>query len=494
MKLFSFFIAFLLFVSSVTAETLVINDPKDGWLNLRSGPGTSYRVIQRMDNGLRVEEQERRGNWSNVVLPNGVTGWAYRKYMFAANTSGSGTTSSDRWSYADGEAGWNLMHNGKMVASVFLGIDVNTKDYYFGFSRVSNDPMIYVMGVSVAHSGGRTTELNAEGCYGATCIQEYISGGGTVAEVTIPILSSDEAAILEALKSARDITFRYQSRASYAENSYKTMKLGLKGSRDAIEKVETFARQLRTQTPATAATKPATTPFSTSAPASSSSTNTLTQSTPEIKPDGSGKSFLVNDTKHGDRFCDAAEMDAYPPQLYAPQMKVLGNLADAYNEKYTNPVSLDFLGRGTSVWDGFPPAGDLALYRNGAAIGRGTNIRGSTIYENEEKWRGSWQISGGGGLKIRMKSIEKLSWGHQYFECSHGFMTDARESGNRPTTDKNGKPVMKKAAWRGCGIYIYCQTWTDEHPEKKDGVVERLPLVEWSTSIIPPEKLRWVER
>ena len=72
---------FLTLATGGRAETLIVDDPKDGWLNLRSGPGTSYRVLQRMDNGLRVEEVERRGNWSNVVLPSGVVGWSYRQYM-----------------------------------------------------------------------------------------------------------------------------------------------------------------------------------------------------------------------------------------------------------------------------------------------------------------------------------------------------------------------------------------------------------------------------
>jgi SH3-like domain-containing protein len=60
---------------------LIVNDQTDGWLNLRTGPNTSYRIIQRMNNGLYVQEIGRQGNWSEVRLPGGTTGWSYRPFM-----------------------------------------------------------------------------------------------------------------------------------------------------------------------------------------------------------------------------------------------------------------------------------------------------------------------------------------------------------------------------------------------------------------------------
>ena len=91
---------------------------------------------------------------------------------------------------------------------------------------------------------------------------------------------------------------------------------------------------------------------------------------------------------------------------------------------------------------------------------------------------------------MTLRSVEKLSWGHEYFECTNGFLIGNRSNGMRATTDKNGKAVVKNAAWRGCTFQIGCMRWTDKHPEKKLGRFSD-NLVGWSDSQIPPEQLRW---
>lgn len=60
---------------------LIVNDPTDGWLNLRTGPGTEFDIIRRMDNGTWVEVLEGAGNWVRVRHGSGAVGWAYRTYM-----------------------------------------------------------------------------------------------------------------------------------------------------------------------------------------------------------------------------------------------------------------------------------------------------------------------------------------------------------------------------------------------------------------------------
>lgn len=60
---------------------VIIADPTDGWLNLRSGASSKTNIIQRMDNGLEVDVLREDGKWAEVRLPNGVRGWAFRKYM-----------------------------------------------------------------------------------------------------------------------------------------------------------------------------------------------------------------------------------------------------------------------------------------------------------------------------------------------------------------------------------------------------------------------------
>ncbi|MDQ2094491.1 SH3 domain-containing protein [Rhodalgimonas zhirmunskyi] len=55
--------------------------PGDGYLNLRSGPGSDFQIMRRMYNGERVEILERKGNWVRVRHQSGVRGWAYSKYL-----------------------------------------------------------------------------------------------------------------------------------------------------------------------------------------------------------------------------------------------------------------------------------------------------------------------------------------------------------------------------------------------------------------------------
>lgn len=56
---------------------LYVWSPGDGYLNLRTGPGTRYGIITRMNHGEWVEVLERRGNWARVYHEYGDQGWAY---------------------------------------------------------------------------------------------------------------------------------------------------------------------------------------------------------------------------------------------------------------------------------------------------------------------------------------------------------------------------------------------------------------------------------
>jgi N-acetylmuramoyl-L-alanine amidase len=58
-----------------------VYSPNDGFLNLRTGPGTGYAVIERMYNGTWVQILERSGNWVRVFHEYGSEGWAYSKYL-----------------------------------------------------------------------------------------------------------------------------------------------------------------------------------------------------------------------------------------------------------------------------------------------------------------------------------------------------------------------------------------------------------------------------
>ena len=50
-------------------------------LRLRSGPGTSYRIIARLARGQAVIKIGSSGNWYKVKTPSGLTGYASKNYL-----------------------------------------------------------------------------------------------------------------------------------------------------------------------------------------------------------------------------------------------------------------------------------------------------------------------------------------------------------------------------------------------------------------------------
>jgi uncharacterized protein YraI len=57
------------------------------WLNIRSGPGVGYSVLTAIPRGTVVTLTSNispDGRWTNVILPNGRTGWANNHYFSAS--------------------------------------------------------------------------------------------------------------------------------------------------------------------------------------------------------------------------------------------------------------------------------------------------------------------------------------------------------------------------------------------------------------------------
>ena len=63
-----------------TRDILRINDPIDGWLNFRTGPGTSHSIIRRLDNGDLVQVLRRSGRWAEVRTSANERGWVFENY------------------------------------------------------------------------------------------------------------------------------------------------------------------------------------------------------------------------------------------------------------------------------------------------------------------------------------------------------------------------------------------------------------------------------
>lgn len=60
-------------------------DPNgDGFLALRSGPGSGYRMLAKLPNGLKVNHYGTEGSWSKLGVESGgreILGWAHRNWL-----------------------------------------------------------------------------------------------------------------------------------------------------------------------------------------------------------------------------------------------------------------------------------------------------------------------------------------------------------------------------------------------------------------------------
>lgn len=381
---------------------------------------------------------------------------------------------SDGWVYRDGEAGWNLVQNDALVATVLVGYDREFQEYYYGFYRVSDDPMIHFMGVSVAHAGGRETELDMNGCGGQSCLTDY----GDSAQVRIPISARNQAPILEAFKSGNTVKFRYQTQASYAQDQFKTMTMGLKGSRKAIEALE---REVALSRPSSVPTRPAA--------QTSTSQSVATAQVAVAEPSYTGgTSYYHEDTKDGDIFCAAEDRADYSPGFYK---ELNERQQDSWLNSLTGlvkPAASEYLRTATTLWQGGLHAtsgGNLVFYKNGAVKELQHTARDG-VFDIYEVMAGLWQQEDGRGIVMRLKS--KWSYwgmGHRHFECTGGSIASTRAFGFR---DGNSN-----ASWRTCNIQFRCEHWSDEQPERKPEQYHS-SLIEWAPGDVAPKQLKWSQK
>ncbi len=74
-------VQFLFIAVPTVAQQLQVYSPGDGFLNLRSGPGTQYSVMRELLHGELVTPVERSGNWLRVRSSEGSIGWAYGDFL-----------------------------------------------------------------------------------------------------------------------------------------------------------------------------------------------------------------------------------------------------------------------------------------------------------------------------------------------------------------------------------------------------------------------------
>jgi uncharacterized protein YraI len=52
-------------------------------INVRTGPGTKYPSIAKVDEGLRIKLLEKVGNWYRMESRDGkIKGWIHQHYVF----------------------------------------------------------------------------------------------------------------------------------------------------------------------------------------------------------------------------------------------------------------------------------------------------------------------------------------------------------------------------------------------------------------------------
>lgn len=59
----------------------IVARTNDGYLNMRSGPGTDFRIIRRLYAGQGVYDTGADGNWLRVRLADGSTGWVSARFL-----------------------------------------------------------------------------------------------------------------------------------------------------------------------------------------------------------------------------------------------------------------------------------------------------------------------------------------------------------------------------------------------------------------------------
>ena len=81
-RVFALALLIALGATTVRADYVTgLNPAGDNFLALRTGPGTSYRMIRRMAPDTVVTVIERRGQWLRVELEDGAQGWAFGQYI-----------------------------------------------------------------------------------------------------------------------------------------------------------------------------------------------------------------------------------------------------------------------------------------------------------------------------------------------------------------------------------------------------------------------------
>lgn len=68
-------------VDTSTTTRIRVTETPTGWLNVRSGPGTSFAIVTRITPGEEFVVLEEEGEWIKLELPALASGWVTRQYV-----------------------------------------------------------------------------------------------------------------------------------------------------------------------------------------------------------------------------------------------------------------------------------------------------------------------------------------------------------------------------------------------------------------------------
>ncbi len=74
------------------------------WVNVRSGPGSSYRVLGTLSPSQSVTSSSSQGGWYKVTTSAGLTGWVYKTYLKATGSSSGSSSGPASTAGASGSA------------------------------------------------------------------------------------------------------------------------------------------------------------------------------------------------------------------------------------------------------------------------------------------------------------------------------------------------------------------------------------------------------
>lgn len=74
--------------------TMYVDNNAAGGLNVRRGPGTNHNDFTEIAPGMQVTVLRDQGDWSNIRMPNGQTGWVYRPLLTSSKPRVSACTAS----------------------------------------------------------------------------------------------------------------------------------------------------------------------------------------------------------------------------------------------------------------------------------------------------------------------------------------------------------------------------------------------------------------